>query len=344
MNAVTMTMGSASVDSGTRSSEQLFEALSEAATRLSVLEAQRHEAEESKAHSLSADVATLLQSVLLVLGELETSFQSPPTDSLTNDFADEEADTWVGFRPAQAQPSRIEDVCFMAGFELNRALRALAAATDADALLSASETGLRKLQRVLHAIMVAEQQRSNDVPPGVERLKRRLASELQGALAVRQLYVTFRRSLRRPENETRDAVLTALRYAAGGLATLAASPHYHSMRVSDRALMRRMRDRLLDWAHAGKPTKSGEQLLEDIFTCADLMRDINRRQELRAHDQTLMRELVGDSARDRAEWLTKLDRLAGLDDQLDALTTQLRASADMGPVIDILVRLSFLVR
>lgn len=343
MNAVTMNMGSASVQSGTRSSQELFEALSEAATRLSVLEAQRHEAEESKAHTLSADVATLLQSVLLVLGELETSFHSPPTETLANDFADEEADTWVGFRPAQAEPSRIEDVCFMAGFELNRALRGLAAAAETDALLSASETGLRKLQRVLHAVMIAGQ-KSNGSLPGAERLNRRLASELQGALAVRQLYLTFRRSLRRPENDSRDAVLTALRYAAGGLATLAASPHYHSMRVSDRALMRRMRDRLLDWAHAGKPTKAGEQLLDDIFTCADLLRDINRRQELRAHDQTLMRELVGDSARDRAEWLTKLDRLAGLDDQLDALTAQLRASADMGPVIDIIVRLSFLVR
>ena len=57
----------------------------------------------------------------------------------------------------------------------------------------------------------------------------------------------------------------------------------------------------------------------------------------------LIRELVGDTARDREEWLVKLDRLAGLDDTLDDLTAQLRKSPDLGPVIDIIVRLSLLV-
>lgn len=139
-------------------------------------------------------------------------------------------------------------------------------------------------------------------------------------------------------------MLTALRYAAGALATLVASPHYTAIRASDRALLRQQRERLLDFARAGKPTNAGIQLLEDLFTCADLLRDINRRQELRAHDVALMRELVAEAPRERADWLAGLERLAGLDDTLDGLAARLRASADLELACDIVGQLSLLLR
>lgn len=338
MTALKLIMGSAA-DTTKRDSGELLRALSDAAARLTVLDAQWRAAEESTAATLDVDVAHLVRTVLEGLAELERA-----VGSSGDDFADDEPQTWVGFRPpVPAQASRLEDVCFVAGFELNRALRALESAAGLEARSIATESALRKLKRVLRAVMESAQQVGASTPLVAEPLRRRLEAELEGALLVRRLYVTFRRSLRRPENESRDAVLTALRYAAGGLATIAASPHYQAVRMSDRALLRRQRDRLLDWAHAGKPTMAGLQLLEDIFTCADLLKDINRRQELRAHDVALIRELVGDTARDREEWLLKLDRLLGLDDTLDELTAELRKSADLGPVIDIIVRLSLLV-
>jgi hypothetical protein len=143
---------------------------------------------------------------------------------------------------------------------------------------------------------------------------------------VRRLYAEFRRNLRHAEGESSEAVLTALRYAAGALAPLTASPHCAAVRVSDRTLLRRQRARLLERSRDGKSIQVGLELLEDIWTCADLLRDINRRQELRAHDSQLMKELIEKSSRDRADWLANLDRLAGLDSDLDNLTAQLRTS------------------
>lgn len=341
MTALKLIMGSPSADMEKRTRAELLAVLGEAAGRLTVLDSQRRDASDEVAvAALTTQVSDLLKMVLAALDELEKSVAVTGDDA----FSDDEPQTWVGFRPpVELQPSRIEDVCFVASFELGRVLRALEGAVDLEARSIAGETALRKLHRVLHAVMASAEKLSGASLQGTEPLRRRLGAELDSALAVRRLYVAFRRALRRPEDNSREAVLTALRYAAGGLATIAASPHYQSVRLSDRTLLRRQRDRLLDWAHAGKPTQAGVQLLEDIFTCADLLKDINRRQELRAHDLGLIRELVGDTTREREDWLVKLDRLAGLDDTLDDLTAQLRKSPDMGPVIDIIVRLSLLV-
>ncbi len=240
-------------------------------------------------------------------------------------------------------PAPIQDVCFMAAFELTRAIAALDAARDVEALAIANETALRKVERVLAALGQAGAVGSDRAAGELGLDRRPDGSELQSGLCVRKLYARFRQSLRRPEDGSRDAVLTALRYAAGALAALAASPHYGLLRVSDRTLLRRQRDRLLDWAHAGKPTEAGVRLLEDIFTWADLLRDINRRQELRGHDRELICTLVSDVRRGRADWLDELDRLAGLDDQLDALTARLRRAANLDAVTDIVIRLSWLI-
>jgi hypothetical protein len=338
MIALNLGMGSPPQSNHLRTDEA-FAALGAAATRLALLEGQRRSAVEDAA-ALTPQISGLLQTVLTLLGDLERTAEPGHDDG----FPEDEPATWVGFRPpVERPPSRIQDVCFVASFELSRLLRALPAAAEPEARALWAETAVRKLHRVLLAVMTSAERLAGAPLQGTEPLRRWSRAELESALAVRQLYVAFRRTLRRPENGTREAVLTALRYAAGGLASISASPHYLAVRSSDRALLRRQRDRLLDWAHAGKPTQAGVQLLEDIFTCADLLRDINRRQELRAHDLRSMRELVGDTTREREDWLTKLGQLAGLDDELDALTRQLKQAPDLGPVIDVIVRLSVLL-
>jgi hypothetical protein len=330
-------MSSQSANPGPRSSAQLLAALGDASSRLGMLEAYERDSAEGIA-ALTAEVTLLARSVLQTLDALEKSDE--PADE---GFADE-PETWVGFRPpVAAEPARIQDVCFVASFELGRVLQTLEREAEDEPRAIAAETGLRKLHRILGAVLGSAERLSGSALPATEPLRRRARAELDSSLAVRRLYVAFRRSLRRPRDNTREGVLEALRYAAGGLATIAASPHYAAVRLSDRALLRRQRERLLDWAHAGKPTQAGVQLLEDIFTCADLLRDINRRQELREHDRSLMRELVGDTTRAREEWLVKLERLAGLDDTLDALTAELQKSSGSGPVLDIVVRLSLLL-
>lgn len=319
--------------------QRLLQELEAAVTRLDLLESARLQSDDATVPQLAADAQGLIRDVLALLGALESASQTSGDDG----FDDGEAATWVGLRLGPAEPSLLPDVCFVAGLELSRALRGLSAATERERVEAAIETALRKLYRALRAVTDASRHFANPSVLRGEPLSRRADSELKAALAVRQLYMRFRQGLRRAQSDERQDVLTALRYAAGALATLAASPHYTEIRVADRALLRQQRERLLDWAHAGKPTNAGVQLLEDIFTCAHLLRDISRRQELRAHDVVLMRELVADEARDRASWLASLGRLSGLDDTLDGLTAQLRASADQNPVIDIIVRLSSLL-
>jgi hypothetical protein len=173
-----------------------------------------------------------------------------------------------------------------------------------------------------------------------EALEQRFDDELESSLAVRRLYAEFRQNLRRAEDESSEGVLTALRYAAGALAALTASPHYSAVRASDAALLRSQRARLLEWSRSGKPRAAGLQLLEDISTVASLLRDINRRQELRAHDTKVIADLLTGKSLDRAAWLTGLARLAGLDDSLDRLTAQLRATQGVEVLDAILAQLS----
>jgi hypothetical protein len=312
-----------------------FVTFDDAALRLAELQMARPEVDESSAATLAANISQLLVTVIAALDEIESASEATDDDAASEAT---EQKSGVGYRIENVVASSLEDVAFLGGLELGRALRALDQAKSDDHLAIASEAALHKLQRVLLAVI------SSGKPSGTaaQAPSHSPGVELQSTLALRKLYAQFRRALRRPQSNDRDAVLTALRYAASALASLTASPHYHSIRVDDRALLRRQRDRLLGWAHAGKPTQAGRQLLDDIFTCAALLRHIDRRQELRAHDSALIYELVADPPLDRQSWLAQLEKLAGLDDELDALTEQLQAAGALAPFIDVTLRLAVL--
>ncbi len=345
MNPAPMAMDLPPTAFESSSNPELLNALCANATRLGAVDIENLEGNATLAAEATRELRETLESTLEIFAALEQLNQPPESD--LDGFGDFEPDTRVSVRIVKAAPARLEDVCFAGSLELTRALRALNNAKNLDDQLVAAETARRKLGRSIHAVVqVARDSGITDFAGGMQ-LARRVNGELESALVVRRLYADFRRTLRRAQNEDTEAVLTALRYAAGAVAILTASPHYAVMRVSDRALLRRQRDRLLEWSRAGKPVREGLQLLEDIWTCADLLRDINRRQELRAHDTALIRELLQDSTGDRPGWLDQLARLAGLDDSLDALMTQMRAAPSdaerMALTMDIVVRLSFLI-
>jgi hypothetical protein len=335
--ALRMNTQSASLQSAAPNQSELLANLASLAQRLGELEA--GELDETAALRTTAEVTRLVQSALTsvtALERLDSVEQSPPVSD-----RDWEPETWVGVRTASAAPPRLGDVCFACSFELNIALRSLERARDYDARLAAVETARRKLYRAIHAI--AQLTPDTGSPSVRQSLDQRVDEELSSSLAVRRLYAEFRQNLRRAEDDSSDAVLTALRYAAGALATLTASPHYAAVRVSDAALLRNQHARLLDWSRSGKPRAAGLQLLEDISTSASLLRDINRRQELRTHDTELIRGLLTLQPLERADWLVSLDRLVGLDDVLDRLAAQLRTSPNTDVVVDIVARLSALV-
>lgn len=318
--------------------EELLAELARLATRLGVTETLLLTADDAAVPTLAQDTADVLARTISITSSLD---RLEAVETEESSFAsDDEPATWIGMRSAVLKSASLSDVCFASGFELNRAARQLSQAVDVDARLGAAETACRKLYRALHAIFEATRETSAAAARGAQLLRKRRATELERSLAVRRLYAEFRHSLRRANDESRESVLTALRYAAGGVALLTASPHYGAIRASDRELLRRLRDRLLEWSHAGKPASAGLQLLDDIWTSADLLRDINRRQELRAHDTELMRSLASDSQLDHAGWLASLERLKGLDDTLDGLAARLRTAPSGNELlVEVLLRL-----
>jgi hypothetical protein len=268
----------------------------------------------------ATEFAGLLQRAVECLQLLE-QLHAVQTDGDLFGFEGEPT-TLAGLPIEVAALPKLADVCFAGVLELNRAAQELQHASSEDDVLVALETAARKLRRALRAVLETALLSGETELTGAEQLRGRDGFDLESTLAVRRLYAAFRRSLRRPQGETAEAVLTALRYAAGGLATLMSSPAYERARISDRRLLRRLHERLLLWARSGRAVPSGLELLDDVWTCADLLRDINRRQELKVHDAALIRQLTCSASDPSEHWLDQVEPLFGLDDALDLLIDQ----------------------
>jgi hypothetical protein len=234
---------------------------------------------------------------------------------------------------AASLPPRLSDLCFPAVFELKRVRIELTAARSNDELVAASERARRKLRRALGFVLAAVGNSRSAPPSARDRRTASHLAEVDSALAVRRLYANFRRRLRRADEETPEAVLSALRYAAGAIAILISSPEYDDVRASDRALLQHLRERILAWGKREQSLEVGLHLLDDLWTSADLLRDINRRQELRAHDRALIEELLAEVPWDAAAWFERLAALVGLDDGLDALLGRAQASEPLVPLV-----------
>jgi len=264
-----------------------------------------------------------------VAGEMELGFEWAP-------------DAPSGPCRLEPRPLCLADACFGGVLELNRALQGLLQAHKRDDVLAAVETALRKLRRSICAVLDAAFEEGLLQLVGGEHLRQRRAFDLQTTLAIRRLYAEFRRTLRAPQAESREAVFAALRYAAGALATLLSSPHYLRTRVSDRALLRHLQARLLTWARSDQPIAPGLQLLDDVRTCANLLGGINRRQELRAHDCALVEQLRLGPVGEAREWLARFAPLSGLDDGLDTLLAGSASTTEAELVQQLIERLSTL--
>lgn len=240
------------------------------------------------------------------LDRLDDRVHADPDDHEAEPFSDE-APSSVHRTVSPA------DVAFGGALELGAVARKLHDGLGEDDLLSLTETAYRKARRAIRAILRATGDLTDGHGPGGE-------PEVAHALSVRALCTQFRRSLRAPTGEGPDEVLTSLRYAASALATLLTSREAESLRASDRAMLRGLRDRILAWARSDKRSSEGLELLGDVSTTADLLRGINQRQELRAHDAAVLAELRdGLHARELTATFARAEVLRGLDDRLDDL-------------------------
>ena len=216
---------------------------------------------------------------------------------------------------------QVADVCFAARGELRRAERTLrphAAASQEDRL-AASETAHRKLRRALGAVLEAlGRARNQAFPVLAERV-----ADAESAAAVRRMYARFRRSLMRCDAADPANVRRALRHAAVSIAVMVGGNEFSDVRASDRALLVELQGRILRWARDGASHSGGVGLYRDIVTTAELLRAINLRRELAAHDQRMQRAAAAaladpEPAAAIAAAAPALHALDGCDGALDA--------------------------
>jgi len=144
---------------------------------------------------------------------------------------------------------------------------------------------------------------------------------------VRWMYAKFRRSLPACHPGDPQSVRRALRYAAVSIAVMVGCSDFGDARARDRMIILALQARVLRWARDGASDAEGARLYTDIVTAADLLRSINLREELAAHDQQMAleaaRALAGaDPAAAIAAALPALRGLRGRDDGLDALVAR----------------------
>ena len=280
----------------------------------------------------------ILADVIERLGWLETLVEGQELDAGEWDALldpDEAVDPPPGRVIADDLWRQVTDVCFAARGELRRVERALAAPTAThDDRIAACEAAQRKLRRALAAVLQAIGRARNQELPELSAL----AADLDAAIAVRRTYAKFRRSLVRCDPADAANVRRALRLAAVALAILIGSGDFADVRAQDRRLILGLQHRVLAWARGPNTDDDGRALYQDLVTAADLLRAINLRQELAAHDLRMLGRVAAaladdDPARALAAALPALRPLEGRDDALDdAITAAARTPATAGVV------------
>jgi len=308
-----------------RSAGELLAALGRLTDRLASFELGDEASSPAAASAAASTLAQELSLSLQLLRALERLNNTGGNEDVSFEDMDE-PETRPRLVLTQRQTPTIGDLCFAGTFELTRARQRLLRVQDVEATLDAVETGLRKLRRVIMAVLETAEAEGTARIGSAEHLRRHRAAGTRAALEVRRLYAEFRRGLRRAAGEDSEAVLSALRYSAGALAVLVASTAYGQARASDRALLRRLRERMIGWSRSGRDVPLGLQLLDDVWTCADLLRGVNGRQELRAHDTATIDALLAASDRSSPGFAEQLLSLSGLDDELDVSIGEWRRS------------------
>lgn len=258
------------------------------------------------------------------IAELELELEGQDVEGLEWDDALEPTRDgparWLGRMLSDELWQQVADVCFVARGELRRAERTIrrTGASHEDRL-AACEGAHRKLQRVLGGVLATlGRARGGAVPVIAE-----LAADIESAVAVRRMYARFRRSLPACDPADPASVRGALRCSAVSLAAMVGGNEFGDVRTSDRALLLELQGRILGWARDGASERDGAQLYRDIVTAAELLRSINLRQELAAHDRRMLREAAAalaaaDPAAAIATAAPALHALDGRDDALDA--------------------------
>lgn len=223
------------------------------------------------------------------------------------------------------------DIAFIGGSELRSKLGGLESVSGQDdpwLLLDRAGSTLRKVVKIATALHVVLADSEGALS---------FETELRVSLQVRAAYAKFRRRLK---GSLSQATTTRRRAqtAATCIAYLVGRDTYPQLRIGDRLALRQLQARILAWLRDREAeAKEGERICQDLLGFAELVRNVNLRSELVGHDQALIARLLDDgpkalAARGHAE----LEKLAGLDDELDEL---LAAGAPPGAILTALEHL-----
>lgn len=228
----------------------------------------------------------------------------------------------------------VSNIAFAVRAQLMETYSALVNASRGDQLwivASHADTGLRRAGKGLITLESAIREYEGAEP--VERTW----SRLQDSLEIRRLYSQFRRGITkvgRPQGL--DELHAALRGAATRIAILRDRKIYPLMRISDRLPIRRLQKRILEWLRAAQAGASpdheeeGRRLWSDLLSFAELLVQVNHREELRDNDRRVIQEWLdrhfpagdGDAVPPRPaapEDMADLESLIGRSDPLDQL-------------------------
>lgn len=285
-----------------------------------------------------------------LLGEARAAMRLLGQEDEEEELLDGFDDDWTmpvapipsGSEPKPAVQPRIGDIAFTAQLELGETLARLDTIREHQEIVVECDRARRKLRRCIEAVICAVPDTARpSVPPGPE------GDPVRQAIMVRTAYVRFRSSIPACDATDPEAVFQVMRTAVNAVSKLLGGPAYEFVRHADRMMLRSLQARMIEWSRSPSHGR-GAMLHKDLVTTADLLRDINKRQELAAHDDMLMVMIRGRlemSSLDpsiREAILDDLDSLCGRDDELDELADALRSHwtrVEVENVLDCLDRL-----
>lgn len=221
--------------------------------------------------------------------------------------------------------TQLEDLAFLARFELVGRRQGLAGSTDArhdeTEQLALCDACRRKILKTLTAVENALSLAAGREPELDFR------SELVKSLDVRRVIARCRQRLLSGGEVGQDKVAETLQTAATSLAWLIGHEVYPELRLGDRLELRRFQQRLIRWKkEEGSNPRSGHRLWQDLQGFCDVLRKVNHRTELMQHDLRLVAEakgqLFGGSeplAEVPTDLLSRLGDLVGRDSAVDQL-------------------------
>ena len=267
-------------------------------------------------HHLQPQVMSWLSRALEIAHKLSRSSASLPPLSAPTTARDSDY-------PEALPSSDLADTAHIAALELSshasRVAR-LSAATDPLDFLTTCD-GARDRLRTCLCAMEETLARRLERPPTLP-----VHDTLPVALKIRRAYAWLRSSVLGRAPRSPADLLASFRQIGTKIAMLVGAEVYPHLRFRDRAQLLAIQQRILAWLASAVPRDEvgGQRLWRDVEGFLRMLQLISNRQELVAHDTTVLTGLARDlrsSVPPRFEdsLLRRLKTLQGLDDELDAL-------------------------